>query len=59
MDYTKLIAGIALLGIFTWILLKNSKRSGFIHALFRIDTLLGMVAGCYLIYTSVHSLLTP
>jgi hypothetical protein len=59
MDYIKLIAGIGLLVIFTWILLKNSKRSGFMHALFRIDTILGMAAGCYLVYTSFYSLITP
>ena len=57
MDYTRLILGIALLAIFTWLLIRNSKRSGFIHTLFRFDTIVGMVAGLYLIISSVHTLL--
>ena len=57
MDYTRLILGIALLAIFTWLLIRNSKRSGFIHMLFRFDTIVGMVAGLYLIISSVHTLL--
>jgi hypothetical protein len=57
MEYIKLIFGIGFIVIFTWILIKNRNRSGFIHTLFRIDTLAGMVAGFYLIFTSVHSLL--
>ena len=54
MDYTKLLAGLGLLVIFTWILIRNGKRSGFIHTLFRIDTILGIVAGVYLIFTAIH-----
>jgi hypothetical protein len=57
MDYVKLILGIGLIAAFTWILVKNSKRSGFLHALIRIDTVVGMVAGIYLVFTSVQSLL--
>ena len=57
MDYTRLILRIALLAIFTWLLIRNSKRSGFIHMLFRFDTIVGMVAGLYLIISSVHTLL--
>ena len=57
MDYTRLILGIGLLTIFTWLLIRNSKRSGFIHTLFRFDTIVGMVAGLYLIATSVSGLL--
>jgi len=57
MEYIKLIFGIGFIVIFTWLLVRNSKRSGFIHALFHIDTILGMAAGFYLIFTSVHSLL--
>jgi hypothetical protein len=58
MDYLKLILGFAFLVIFTWILIRNSKRSGLIHVFFRIDTILGMAAGLYLVFTSVHSLVT-
>jgi Co/Zn/Cd efflux system component len=57
MGYMNLIMGIVLLAIFTWILLRNSRRSGFIHTLFRIDTIAGMTAGLYLIVTSVYLLL--
>lgn len=57
MDYTRLILGIALLAVFTWLLIRNSKRSGFIHTLFRFDTIVGMVAGLYLIISSVNALL--
>ena len=57
MDYTRLILGFALLAIFTWLLIRNSKRSGFIHTLFRFDTIVGIVAGLYLIISSVNALL--
>lgn len=56
MEYLKLILGIAFLVVFTWILISNSKRFGFIHTLFRIDTIIGMVAGFYLTFTSVYAL---
>lgn len=57
MDYTRLILGIALLAIFTWLLIRNAKRSGAIHTLFRFDTIVGMVAGLYLIISSVNALM--
>jgi hypothetical protein len=57
MEYFKLILGIVLLVAFTWILVKNSNRTSFIHALLRIDTLLGLVASVYLVFTSAYSLL--
>lgn len=53
----QLISGIALLAIFTWLLIRNGRRKGFIHTLFRIDTIIGILAGLYLVATSVHSLL--
>lgn len=57
MEVMKLISGIGLLVVFTWILIKNSRRSGFIHNLFRIDTIVGMVAGLYLLFISIQSFL--
>lgn len=57
MEYMKLLLGIALLALCTWIFLRNKNRSGFIHTLFRIDTIAGMVVGLYLIFTATHSLL--
>lgn len=57
MEYFKLILGIGLTVTFIWILIRNSKRTNFIHALLRVDTILGVIAGIYLTSTSVYSLL--
>jgi hypothetical protein len=57
MEYIKLVSGIGLVIVFGWLLLKNMRRSGFMQSLFRIDTVLGIVAGLYLSITSVISLL--
>ncbi len=57
MGYFELIAGVLLLASFTWMLVRNSKRSGFIHGLFRIETIAGVAAGLYLVITSVQTLL--
>ena len=57
MDYFKLVAGLLLLIAFGWIVLRNSKRSGFLQAFFAFDILLGLMAGLYLVITSVASLL--
>lgn len=56
MGYFELIMGFILVTTFGWILLRNSKRSGFIHALFRIDTVAGMLAGIYLIVSTFQSM---
>lgn len=58
MVYIKLILGIAFLIAFSWILVRNSKRTGFLSSLFRIDTIVGVVAGLYLVATAVIALLT-
>jgi len=57
MEYVKLVSGIGLMIVFGWILLRNMKRSGFMHSLLQIDTVLGIVAGLYLSITSAISLL--
>ena len=57
MEYTKLVVGIGLIMVFAWILFENRKRSGFVYALGRIDTIIGMIAGLYLVITSFHSLI--
>ena len=57
MEYVNLVMGISLFVAFTWIFARNRKRSGWLHALLRIDTVAGIVAGLYLVLTSVHSLL--
>ncbi len=56
MEYIKLLLGIALLVAFTWILIRNSKRTGILHSLFRIETVVGITAGVYLVFTAVLSL---
>lgn len=53
MEYTKLVLGIALIITFTWFLRKSIKRYGFARALTSIDIILGLIAGLYLIITSV------
>lgn len=57
MDYLKLSLGIILLVAFVFVLQKNSKRKGFVNALSFPDTLLGIVAGLYLVITSIVALL--
>ena len=41
--------------IFVWILLRNRKRSGFVNALLRLDTLMLVTAGIYLIVDAVRT----
>ncbi len=57
MEYTKLVLGIIFIVAFTLVLYKNIKRSGLLHFLLRIDTVIGMFAGVYLVITSLHSLI--
>ncbi len=57
MEYFKLILGLGLTVIFIWLLMKNSKRTSFLNALLRLDTIIGLVAGVYLVFTSTYSLL--
>jgi hypothetical protein len=57
MEYIKLIVGLGLTVTFIWLLLNNSKRTNFINALLRLDTILGLVAGVYLVCASTYSLL--
>ena len=57
MEYIKLFSGIGLFIVFTWLLVRNSRRKGFTHSLFQLDTALGMMAGGYLVITSIISLL--
>ena len=58
MEYTNLVLGIVLLITFVWILIKNSNRTGILHAILRIDTMVGVVAGLYLTVSSIISLLS-
>lgn len=56
MEYISLLAGIALCSVFGWILVKTRHRSekGFWYDwIRRFDVLVGIVAGLYLIITSL------
>ena len=57
MGYVKLIIGIGLILVFTWLLVKNFKRTGFINALGQFDTMVGIIAGVYLVIASIGSLI--
>lgn len=57
MEYIQLFTGILLLLVFSWLLVKNFKRSGFMNVLLQIDTIGGMVAGVYLVISSVVALM--
>lgn len=56
MEYLNLVAGLILLIVFTLIFVRNIKRKGFIHTLFRFDTVVGIIAGVYLVATSTIAL---
>jgi hypothetical protein len=57
MEYVNLVAGVGLTATFIWLLLQNSKRISFINALLRVDTVFGLIAGVYIVFTSTYSLL--
>jgi hypothetical protein len=57
MLYFKLVIGIAILTTSIWLFRRNWKSSGFMHAILRVDTILGVAAGSYLTITSVVFLL--
>lgn len=58
MDYLKLVLGLVLTSAFFWLLLRNSDRKGFFNSLLRVDTIIGLCAGLYLVFSSSLSLLT-
>lgn len=58
MEIFKLIVGVVLLGAFLWVLYQNRKRTGLFNALVRIDTLVGIVAGMYLVITSIQAIVS-
>ncbi|MBA4054110.1 MAG: hypothetical protein C0490_05305 [Marivirga sp.] len=57
MDYMNLVLGVILMTVFIWLLYRNRNRSGFIQSWLAIETIVGIIAGVYLVFTSVHSLL--
>ncbi|WPP52688.1 hypothetical protein [Catalinimonas niigatensis] len=56
MEYIKLLLGIGMIIGFVWILYQNRNRSGLVNALFRIDNVIIIIVGFYLIITAVYSL---
>ncbi len=57
MEIIKLFFGVVLLAIFGWLLVRNHNRKGIIHSLFHLDTILGIIAGLYLVVTGLGSIL--
>ncbi|MEJ1239650.1 hypothetical protein WBG78_16050 [Chryseolinea sp. T2] len=57
MEYLTLVIGILFTLVFVWLLVRNSKRSGFIHAWLRIETLAGVIAGTYLVISSFAAII--
>jgi hypothetical protein len=48
-----MVAGIVLVAVFSWLLIRNIKRYGARKALFSPDILIGIAAGMYLVITSI------
>jgi hypothetical protein len=57
MEYLELILGIILTIVFAWLLFKNIRRSSVLNTLFLFEIFIGVIAGVYLIVTSVYSLI--
>jgi hypothetical protein len=57
MEWIQLIIGIGMVALFIWLLVKNAHRRGLINALFRFDTVIGIIAGVYVVITAAHALL--
>jgi hypothetical protein len=55
MEYIKLMIGVGLIIAFLWMLRKNRERAGLMNALLRIDTVMIIITGAYLIIDAVHS----
>ena len=57
MEYIKLIIGIGFIIAFTWIFIRNTKRSGFVKALIGFEIIIVIIVGLYLTFTSIHALI--
>jgi hypothetical protein len=59
MEYFKLIFGIALLVFFVWLTISRHRRTkSFIDSILNFDIILGIIAGLYLVISSVGTILT-
>jgi len=57
MDYLKFFGGLLVFFVFVGLLWRNSKQKGFASAIFSFDIVLGLIAGLYLIISSVAAVL--
>jgi flagellar biogenesis protein FliO len=57
MELYTLILGIALILVFAWFFMKSVKRYGFPKSLMAIDIIIGLIAGFYLLISSIHHLI--
>ncbi len=57
MEYAKLLVGIVLTVVFAWILVRNSRRTGWKSAVLTVDNVLIIIAGICLIVFSARSLI--
>ena len=57
MEYMNLSLGLIILAVFGWLLVRNRKRTGVLDFIFRFDTLLGVLAGGYLVVSSLRDLM--
>jgi len=56
MDYLELTLGIILTVTYIWLILRRRKQSSLLESIFHFEILLGLIAGLYLIITSIYSL---
>lgn len=56
MEYLELILGVALTGTYTWLVIRRGKKTSFFESLFHFDIMIGIIAGLYLIITSIYYL---
>lgn len=56
MEYIELFAGFVLIVVFAWILVRNSKRTGWQSAVLTLDNVLIIIAGICLVIFSTRSL---
>jgi hypothetical protein len=56
MDYLELTLGIILTVTYIWLIMRRRKKSSLLESVFHFDIIIGMIAGLYLIITSIYSL---
>jgi hypothetical protein len=56
MDYLELALGIILTVTYIWLIRRRRENSSLLQSVFHFDIIIGMIAGLYLIITSIYSL---